>query len=578
MSTVAQYLTKRLAQLGVSHIFLVPGNYLAEFIAAAESTFQFICCNNEMEAAHAADAAGRLKGVGVCAVTEGVGLGSSYNAMEGARVEMVPVITISGGAKTTAVSEMKNRGITYSHGIDPTRNDVRTASAVAEDSAEITAGKDAPAIIDRVLRSCISKSLPVFLQVREDVWLQECAEPVGDLGEPDVATLSDGNVDAAVQAVVSALKGATNSLFWAGMELMRRAGMQDQFAELLRLTGRPYVTTIVAKCVLDETDPKTAQQYAGLYDGVFADDDVAAAVHAADLIISLGALRVEDDQLVTDEKWGQTIDVRGDVVRVGWSYYHNVPFTSFVNGLVETLAASQNGAGAVSVVAVPSSKAARPLTEPRGSEKPITWDSFFDILADHLITPDTQVLADTSVLMLPAAQRLKLRRNRFLTQACWFSIGYTMGGTIGAAASLPASDKVVCIVGDGGFQQQPQAIGTLVMIKRPAVVFVMDNGFYAIEQLLIEPTFFLDLAQPGLFYNKRPRWDYAQLAQSFGALGRNCTTESELYEALAMASQLVETPMLIAVSLDPRDLPSEVKRFLPKRPAAVGHVSLKRMR
>ena len=100
--TVGAYLIRRLEQLGLRHIFGVPGDYaLTLFDFLEESGIELINTCNELNAGYAADGYGRISGLGAVCLTYGVGGFSAYNAVAGAFAERVPLVVISGGPKTT---------------------------------------------------------------------------------------------------------------------------------------------------------------------------------------------------------------------------------------------------------------------------------------------------------------------------------------------------------------------------------------------------------------------------------------------------------------------------------------------
>ena len=72
--TVAEYLALRLSQLEIGHLFAVPGNFCADFLAAAkQGGLSVIGANSELETGYAADAYSRVAGFGAVCVTHGVG-------------------------------------------------------------------------------------------------------------------------------------------------------------------------------------------------------------------------------------------------------------------------------------------------------------------------------------------------------------------------------------------------------------------------------------------------------------------------------------------------------------------------
>jgi indolepyruvate decarboxylase len=64
--TVAQYLVQRLYEMGVRHVFSIPGDYVIQFLEAVDKDqrIQRIGNTNEMEAGYAADGYARIHGIG----------------------------------------------------------------------------------------------------------------------------------------------------------------------------------------------------------------------------------------------------------------------------------------------------------------------------------------------------------------------------------------------------------------------------------------------------------------------------------------------------------------------------------
>ncbi len=123
--TIASYLIERLASLGARHLFGVPGNYTAQFLAAAakDGRLGYVGTTNELEAGYAADALARVERIGVVTVTYGVGSFSLYNAIAGAYVERCPVVVVNGTANARKRDQFLRQGVLFAHAIDPLRTD-----------------------------------------------------------------------------------------------------------------------------------------------------------------------------------------------------------------------------------------------------------------------------------------------------------------------------------------------------------------------------------------------------------------------------------------------------------------------
>ena len=99
--TVSRYLLHRLKEVGIQHLFGVPGDYVLDFLdEVIVSPLHWIGACNELNAGYAADGYARMNGAGAAVVTYGVGGLSILNAVAGAYAEHVPLIIISGAPPT----------------------------------------------------------------------------------------------------------------------------------------------------------------------------------------------------------------------------------------------------------------------------------------------------------------------------------------------------------------------------------------------------------------------------------------------------------------------------------------------
>src|ERR1039458_8145756 len=83
--TVAEYLLMRLKEIGVDHLFGVPGDFVLGFLnQVLLSDVKYVGTCNELNAAYAADGYARMRGIGAFATTYGVGELSAINGVAGA--------------------------------------------------------------------------------------------------------------------------------------------------------------------------------------------------------------------------------------------------------------------------------------------------------------------------------------------------------------------------------------------------------------------------------------------------------------------------------------------------------------
>src|SRR5712671_1363619 len=94
---VAEYLIERLKQIGIGHVFAVPGDYAGNFMLALDAATGITRVGNinELGSGYAADGYARFKGAGAACVQYSVGTFSLLNCTAGSYVERVPVVVIS---------------------------------------------------------------------------------------------------------------------------------------------------------------------------------------------------------------------------------------------------------------------------------------------------------------------------------------------------------------------------------------------------------------------------------------------------------------------------------------------------
>ena len=99
--TVADYLITRLKEIGVDHLFGVPGDFVLGFFnQVLKSDLKYVGTCNELNAAYAADGYARIRGIGAFSSTYGVGELSAINGVAGAFAERVPMVVITGSPST----------------------------------------------------------------------------------------------------------------------------------------------------------------------------------------------------------------------------------------------------------------------------------------------------------------------------------------------------------------------------------------------------------------------------------------------------------------------------------------------
>ena len=515
--TVAQYLLFRLKEIGVDHLFGVPGDFVLGFFnQVLKSGLMYVGTCNELNAAYAADGYARIRGIGAFASTYGVGELSAINGVAGAFAERVPVVVITGSPATI---NFRTRPLLH-HTLGDYQIPLRIYEKITAASTELVSAESAPAEIDRVLSACLSHQQPVYISIPSDMVMMKCKPPNAFvfpmLGPSDQDALGE-----AIKEAVKMLNKAQKPVVIGDVELIRFK-LQKEFAGFLDKTGFPYVTMMLGKTVLSEHHP----QFIGLFEGERSRDYVRNRVESADCILQLGALMTDLNTggFTTNLDDSKTISANIRSVKIKHHYFQNVHLHDFILGLTKKL--PQRDPATLEIECASDSCIHR-YTEPYQPEaqKTLTIKRFFDRMS-HFIEDNSIVIAETGVSLFSAAEMLMPEGVTFIGQTFYGSIGYTVGATLGAGMAAPQRQAVL-FVGDGSFQVTCQDISTMIRNRLRPVIFLINNDGYTIERVICD--------RP---YNDIQPWHYHKLVDVFGGgLGLDVRTEGELEDALGKAAK-----------------------------------------
>ena len=180
-ANISQSLLLALRQHGSREAFGIPGDFVLPFFKAIEESgiLPLYTLSHEPAVGFAADAAARWNcAPSVAAVTWGAGALNMVNPVAGAFAEKSPVVVISGAPGRSE----GDRGLLLHHQVKTLDSQFRIYSEITCDQARLDDAARAPADIARVLRSCVTHSQPVYIELPRDMANAVCkpvdAEPV----------------------------------------------------------------------------------------------------------------------------------------------------------------------------------------------------------------------------------------------------------------------------------------------------------------------------------------------------------------------------------------------------------------
>ncbi|MFT6053121.1 MAG: indolepyruvate decarboxylase [Roseivirga sp.] len=562
--TVADYLLTRLEQLNVTEVFQIPGDYVKHFTQALEDFegIKTIGATNELDAAYAADAYGRTHGLAAVSLQYGVSTFSALNAIAGAYVERSPVIVISAtpGADARQIGNMYNVLFHHSTGNLNADQEIFERVTVAAETLSTSAG--APEKIDALIVAALTHQRPVYIACYKEVWGEPCPEPSKVKLKAHVPKSEMAALNNAVTQAWTQITGAKSPIIFAGVEILRH-GLSKKLEELVKVSGMLYTTTSLGKTVLDEKGDK----FIGTYSDQASIPEVLKIVEASDCILSLGTIITDDYLWLVKNKFAAMIQATTQEMRVGYFTFQKVTLADFIDALIDRFKEDKTYPLKVKAPAQPKSPAPWDYnSDPKYNKTPevITFNRFFEhasrFLHKHKMFDDIIMNFGVSSSMYVATNLYGMSKNTFISSAAWQCIGFETGATSGA--QLGSGKQAWTVAGDGGFMMVAQALSTLVKYNINSVIFVMNNGVYAIEQVFVDLYAFKDGSKHKFdTFDILGKWNYQALAKAFGANSLRAETVTELKQVLDQLKKKTNLPTLVEIIIPEKDLAKQMARI-----------------
>jgi len=562
--TVADYLLTRLKQLNVTEVFQIPGDYVKHFTQALEyfDGVNAIGAVNELDAAYAADAYGRTRGLGAVSLQYGVSTFSALNAIAGAYVERSPVVVISAcpGADARQITKMYD--VLYHHSTGNMAADQQIYEHVTVGAITLSTSVGAPEKIDNLLIAAITHKRPVYIACYKEVWAEQCPPPPDTVLQPVVVKSDPLALLNAVEQAWSQITQAKRPLIFAGVEVLRH-GLSNLLQEIIDASGFLYTTTTEGKTVLDEGGDK----FIGTYSDAASIKSVVEQVTKADCFLCFGTIITDDYLAFIESKYPDMVLATTEQIRAGYFIYENVTMKDFMEALLFRF--KRNAGYPLTVTAPKQPVFPEPWisnSDPRWNDKPdvITYNRFFQhsmrFLKDNDLLDQIVMTFGVSSSLYVATNAYGLSQNSFISSAAWQCIGFETGAASGA--QFGSGKRAWTIAGDGGFMMVCQSLSTLARNNLDAVIFVMSNSVYAIEQVYVDMKAF----EPGPShkfdaFDILPKWDYPALAKAYGADGYTVKTILELNAVLEKLKSRSNKPTLVEVVIPEKDLPGQMRRL-----------------
>ena len=541
--TIGHFLFRRLREIGVSHIFGVPGDFNLQLLEQLSEIdgIDFVGTCNELNASYAADGYARATGkVGVVLVTSGPGATNTVTGIATAYMDSIPMVVITGQVTrgvigTDSFQESDIVGITMPivkhsfllQSTDDLTETFREAFYIA------STGRPGPVLID----------IPSDLQGAEMVFHY----PDG-VNIPSYRPTYKGNAKQIKQAT-ALIETSKRPLLYAGGGIVSSHACQEleALAEAMQI---PVVTTLLGKGCFPSSHPLSLGPV-GMHGSKYAN----MAMTECDLIIAAGA-RFSDrvtgklDEFAPNAK---VIHIDIDPAEIGKIREANVPIVGDAQGILGGIVAQLEKSGAEPVDAewvetVNEWRERWPYYDDQFNDYPnqIVPEVALDELSRQLDPDNSIVTTEVGQHQMWAHQHIGREHARsFLSSGGLGTMGFGFPAAIGAKFGCP-DKQVVCVAGDGSFQMNSQEMATAAINNTAVKVFLLDNRALGMVHQWQK-----------LFYHERysstildPVPDFVKLADAYGWEGERIENPEDVAPAIArmLAS---EKPYLLDVAISP---------------------------
>jgi indolepyruvate decarboxylase len=533
--SIGDFLLRRLQEVGIRHVFGVPGDYNLELLQQLEDRGEpaWIGNCNELNASYATDAYARLNGLGALIVTNGVGALSAINGVAGAYSEHVPLVCICGSLPMRAIQ----RGDLMHHTLaDREKGNFYRAFAEVTVAQSQLLPHNAASEIDRLIVTAWQRKLPVYMELPSDIAYLEIAVPDTPL-TLHMPPSDPESLHACADLIRERLTAAKAPAFLLDLDA-DRFGLADPIRQLAERLRMKVCAMNTSKGVFPETSPL----FAGIYAGLGSTQTTRTAVEQSDCLVTVGHRRVESTAgFFTDTLPASAIRLNASFVDVNGRNYQGVQITDLLQALLTSLPAS---ARKTPFASTPPASALTP------SKALLTQTAYWHAMQAFLRSGDVIIAEDGT--SISGAGQLRLPEGcTFISQAVWGSIGYATAALLGAILASPRRRHIL-FTGDGSFQLTAQEISTILRHRLRPFIFVINNLGYTIERTILGKD---------AKYNDVANWRYADLPHVFCRDGKADTYVVQTGEELKAVLDAPHSGLVFVESvLDKYDSPVELIR------------------
>ncbi len=480
---LSDYVVRFIADLGVKHVFLVPGGgamHLNDSLARCPE-IEFVCNQHEQASAIAAEAYAKVtNNLGVAMVTTGPGGTNAVTGVAGAWLDSTPCLFVSGQVKR---ADLKGNSGVRQLGVQEV-DIVSIVHSITKYAVTVTSPETIQYHMQKALYLAKSgRPGPVWIDIPLDVQASEIQpDKLSSYSPPSDEPHGEDTLSRDIGRALDLMNVSERPVLLVGNGI-RLAGAYAEFLGLVDLLQFPVLTTWLGLDLLPESHRLNAGR-----PGSMAPRSANFALQNSDLLLSIGA-RLDlamcgyaYDKLARAAK-KIIVDIDPAEIRK-LTCKVDVPIAGDARQVIRRMLDSR------STIAQRDRKAwldrcsawkARypvPVPAQRGSEGRVSAYVFSEALCeameDDLIVPGSSGFAPEIFFLV---MRVKPGQRVLHTRGLG-AMGFGLPASIGACLAS-GRRRTVSVDGDGGFQFNIQELETVARLQLPLKLFVVNNDGYA---------------------------------------------------------------------------------------------------
>ncbi|MGB7969917.1 MAG: thiamine pyrophosphate-dependent enzyme [Methanobacterium sp.] len=526
-STVSDIMIEQMAELGLRHVFGIPGTSILGVVDAIRRNdkLTFIQVRHEQTAALMASAYGKLTGhVAACLTVAGPGATNLATGLYDAKLDNSPVVAMTGMVKRQLIGPGSFQEIDQYSFFEPLT--VFNKILMSKDQ---TTSLSTLAIKHSIIDRGVS-----HIGIPNDVQKLPYSDHIVPF-EGNFPNKATRPADSLMKKAADIIDQSERPVIIAGFGAMGNGEVLLNFA---RRIHAPITTTFRAKGVIDEDDPL----YVGSHGGIGSTSSTIL-VDDADLIIVVGS-SFSDMTQIPEKK---TVQIDIDPMMIARKYPVEVGLIgncSEILPIIYSLVEEKDRPEYLKEIEELNQDWKDLLNEEANSNKtPLRAPYILKVLNDK-ISDDAVITLDVGEHCWWFGRNFWMKKSQKMVMSGYLAtMGFGLPAALAAQIVYP-NRQVICIAGDGGFSMLMADFLTAVKNKLPITVFIFNNkqlGMIMQEQ---------KMEGYDNWQTELQDLDFAEYAKQCGGVGITVKTPEELPDAVDKALS-TNKPVIVDINTDP---------------------------